>query len=596
MNSKLLCFWLFVAAGLLAFIVFYQIPAHKRLPPECRILPQLKSQEVTAIQITLKGQEPIHIERTNGTWRIIKPEALAQSAKVEKLLTVLAQLRPAAHIRDNEVKNPFGIDQEFGFADPAVTMIMEGKDRTRLAIGAKTAPGNQIFLQVVGEQDGTFIVDADLLKLIPREANDWRETKFVNIKELAIERIGVTNAGRAFVLQREPTIQLWRLAVAGGNDWWRAYNSRIEEALQGLDRLEARRFVSDDPKADLEAMGLQNPELQVGLGQGTNIALVLQFGKSPTNDPQQVYARRSDQAAIVTVAAELVAPWRDSIDNFRDPHLLVPTGPVAEIEVHGEDDFAVKHQTNDTWQVVPKSGASFQADAELVKKMLADLSNLQVVGLERLNVTDPDMPKYGLATPRRSYTVRSAISGNEPTTNQIVIGEVNFGTNVFARRADERSVYTIKVADLDRLPVASWQLRALRLWTFTQNDVQGATIELEGKKRQITRKGPYEWTLSLGSQGAIEPIRVEETVRGLVEASATSWIGRGESNPARFGISEASLAVTLQLKNGTNISIQFGKEAPSANPYAALTLEGQTWILEFPFPVFRDIFNYLRPG
>jgi hypothetical protein len=76
------------------------------------------------------------------------------------------------------------------------------------------------------------------------------------------------------------------------------------------------------------------------------------------------------------------------------------------------------------------------------------------------------------------------------------------------------------------------------------------------------------------------------------------WVARGDQDRARFGINEKGLHITLELKNGQKASIEFGSEAPSNNAYASVILEGEVWILEFPWIVFRDVLSYLSvlPG
>ena len=66
--------------------------------------------------------------------------------------------------------------------------------------------------------------------------------------------------------------------------------------------------------------------------------------------------------------------------------------------------------------------------------------------------------------------------------------EVDFGTNqadkVFARRADESCVYAVKLADFQRLPSASCEMRERRIWNLSTNDVAGVTIRQQGRVRQ----------------------------------------------------------------------------------------------------------------
>lgn len=591
MKPRHIWLWLFVVAALFTFIFFSRRFAHKAPEGPAKLLPRLNAAAVTAVQIMPRGQLPIRAERTNNTWVLSRPLVYpAQSVSVENLLAVLEGLTPVTHISESEIKNRFNADQDYGFSDPQATItIAQGDYCPLIHIGAKTAPGDQLFLQVVGVE-GAYVVDADLLGLIPRSASDWRDTTLINLAGSVFDRVAVTNGPKVFVLQDGSTNHLWRMV-------WpfeaRADAAKVESALQNLENLRIQQFVSDDPKADLEAFGLQPPGLELALAQGTNTTTLLQFGKSPTNDAHQVYARRQGRNTIVTVASDLLAPWRGPRDDFRDPHLVRLTNEVQAIEVRAEDTFTLQRQAKDSWRILPQN---LPADAGLVNDLLSVLSGSQV-GFAQDNVTELGLAAYGLASPRREYVLKSAAAAPAGGATNSILADVSFGTNrddvVFARRADERTVYTVKRQDFDRLPGVSWQLRDRRLWTFSENDVARVTIREKGKVRQINRKDRYQWSLAPGSQGIIDDLQIEETVRGVVQMAAAAWVAQGEQSRARYGFSEQGLRITLELKNGESATVEFGGPSPSTFPYAAVSLDGSLWIFEVPPKLCRDILLYL---
>jgi len=71
------------------------------------------------------------------------------------------------------------------------------------------------------------------------------------------------------------------------------------------------------------------------------------------------------------------------------------------------------------------------------------------------------------------------------------------------------------------------------------------------------------------------------------------WVAIGEQNRTQYGFKETSRRLILELKNGEKQTIEFGGDAPSGFPYAAVTLDKQLWIFEFPWPLYRDIQAYL---
>jgi hypothetical protein len=599
MSARQTYIWVAIALALFGFIMVFERNAHSPPSGPTRILPELKPEEVTSIQVRLAGPIPweIRADRTNGSWVLTQPLIYpARAAGIEELLAGLTNSTSAIFLTGAELRGRPNADEEYGFGTPqASIIIVQGGERIQLLVGSRTPPGDQVYVQVVAKE-GAYVVDADLLKLIPRSANDWRDTTLVNLDGLAFDRLAVTNNAKIFVLQRDSTNQLWRM-VWPFTKGARADNARIEDGLKKLGDLQVVQFVSDRPRQDLDTFGLDPAELEVGFSQGTNRILLLQFGRSPTNVASQVYARRALRDAVFTVDKDLQSPWRAaSVNDFRDPHLLTLTEPVDSIEVFGTDHFSVRYATNQGWRVLP---GDFPADAGLVKDFLAALSSVQIVVFEKDVVNPPDLPGYGLADPACRYVLKRAVpAGVGAETNQVMV-ELSFGlgTNqpdkVFARRADESSVYALAARDVAHFPVASWEFRERRVWHVEMNEISGVTIRQNGKTRQLLRNGPHQWSLAPGSQGIINDLAVEETARALVQVSSAFWVARGDQARARYGFSDQALQISFELKDGAKRTIEFGGQAPSSNVYAAVTLDGGVWIFEFPWFIYRDVVSYL---
>lgn len=602
MSAKTTGIWLLIAACLVAAILGSHLLRHKPPISPARILPNLKAAAVTSVQVRPGGtaQLQIRVDRTNDNWRLSEPVSYpAQARSIERLLDYLQRLTPAVYIGPNEIKNRASADEDYGFTSPeASVFIQETDSRAQLLVGSHTAPGDQVFLQKVGDQ-GVYVVDAELLKYIPRSADDWRDTRLINFEGLTFDRIAVTNNGKAFVLQRGSTNRLWQMIwPLGQSRAARADNNHIEESLLKLQEAQIGQFVSDEPR-ELDGFGMVPPELELALGQGTNNAVLLQFGKTSTANTNLVYGRRLGQKTIFAVPIDSLQPWRNSYESFRDPHLLTLTEPVEAILVRGLDHFELRQQTNGSWRVLPQGGRDFPADPDLTKDLLSCLSGLRIIDFVKAVVNAPDLPEYGLALPVRQYILKGTCADSNPGTTNSIIAELSFGigTNqsdkVYARRADESSVYAVRTNDFAQLPAASWQLRERKFWRFSETDVSRVTIRQHGKTRQLIRKGPHEWSLAPGSQGIINDLAVDATVRGLAQMSAVAWSGRGESSLAAYGLDTGQYQITLELSNGEQKSLAFGREAPSTNVYALVTLDGQPWSFEFPWILFRDVSLYL---
>jgi hypothetical protein len=587
MNSKTTGIWFVIAAALFALIFVFERFLRPAAPESSCILPELSPPAVTSVQVIPSGALEIRADRTNGAWLLTKPIAYpAQPAAIEALLEALQKLTPVTRIGAAELRDRHNADVEFGLEPPRISLVIETGDQLRqIRIGNKTTPGDAVYLRVVGV-DGAFVADADWLKFIPRSANDWRDTALVNANNSGLDWIVLTNGAKAIELRRGATNHLWCMIRPFPA---RADADRVTDALQHLQTASVMQFITDDPKVDLSTYGLQPPDLDLWLGHGTNFISAIHVGKSPANDPAQVFVKREGWNTIATTAREPLSPWRGSVNEFRDSHLLELTAPVAEIEVHGQDNFTFRRQGSNDWQIV---GEKFPADAENAQLFIKTLAGLRVAEFVKDVVTTPDLPAYGLATPTRQITLRSAAGD----TNGVIV-QLSFGTNknneVFVRRADEDFICAITAEDFNRLPEAAWEFRERRIWNFTEGDVAQITIHQNGKTRQIVRNGPNKWSFAAGSQGIINPPAIEETAHRLGELTATGWVGRNVTEPEKFGLKPENLSITVELKNGAKCAVDFGAELPSQTALAAVTLDGERWAFVFPPVLYQFVLNYL---
>jgi hypothetical protein len=162
------------------------------------------------------------------------------------------------------------------------------------------------------------------------------------------------------------------------------------------------------------------------------------------------------------------------------------------------------------------------------------------------------------------------------------------------RRTDENNVYAVKLGDFQRLGSASWEFRERRIWNLNENEVANVTIRQEGRERKINRKAQYEWALAPGSQGFIESLPIDQTVKGMCSLSASAWVARGEQNRAAYGLTNDNYVITIEMKNGEKCAVELGRRSPSSFPYGGVKLEGDLWIFEFPLKLCRDIQEYLK--
>jgi len=595
MNSKTTGIWFVIAAALLAFIFIFEHYLRPVATGPASLLPGLRPAAVTSVQV-FPGALKIEVNRTNGGWVLTSPVSYpAQTAAIGALLDAIQKLAPekisAAELREH--KNS---DAEFGFENPQATLVISaGEQSWQLKAGNRTAPGDQVYLRVVGV-DGAFVADAGWLRLIPHAADEWRDTALVSAGQNSFDWIVLTNGAKVIELRRDPTNRLWRMIRPLQA---RADMDHISDALQRLATARVTQFITDDAKADPATFGLQPADLDLWLGRGTNLTAAVHLGRSPTNNATQVYAKREDWNAaitnwntVVTTAREPLAPWRGAVNDFRDTRLFELTAPVAEIEVRGQNNFILRQQGSNDWRI---AGEKFPADADNVQLFVKTLADLRIAEFVKDVATAPDLAAYGLAP---SQSQREIILRYKAGDTNAVIAQLDFGaagTNeVFVRCAGEDSIYAVTAQDFNRLLESDWEFRDRRIWDFKAEDVAQITIHQGGRIRQIVHNGPGKWSLAAGSQGVIEGKSIEQAAQQLRQLTALAWFARNLTEPEKYGFGTNNLQVTFELKGGEKDTVDFGGEYPQRQTgLGTVTLDGDRWAFFFEPAAYQFVLSFL---
>ncbi|HUL51630.1 MAG TPA: DUF4340 domain-containing protein [Candidatus Nitrosotalea sp.] len=588
MNSRTTLALLVLALGLGAYIFLVERPVHisrSRATVNAPLLTDFDPSKVTSIEI-LRSNIVIRVERTNGLWRLIRPESLAQSTAIENWLTVAGAVHRRAHITAKEMLAEPGGAAGFGIENPLATVtIQQGAKSFQLWLGNRTPVGDMLYVRFVGA-DGVDVTESALGDLLPRTSADWRDTTFAPLAGIKFNRVIVRAGTREFEVQRDSSNHVWRLTRPLSA---RADNGLLEQLLQQLQTTRITQFVSDLPGSDLEPFGLQPPEATITLADGTNNLVSFEFGKNLTNDAGAVFARRSTSPTIVAVPREFPNRLRAPYTEFRDQRLIeVSPDAVNRIEINAAETFALQKQTNGSWRVVEP--VNFPADPGLVAVFFKRLNEFQIADVVKEVVTDLDLPSYGLAPPGRRYVFKQsdAASGTNQIVAEIEFGKIQ-GDRIFARRTDENSVYAVTRDDALGLPQHAFELHDRRIWQFTTNQVASMTITIHTNTWTLARIGDGKWKLTSDSQGMINPFALDETAFQLGQLRSRAWVipAGGDLSPFRF--KETGHKLSVQLNSGDKprtLTVEFGRLSSTGGPFALTDLESGPTVFEFPVEIF----------
>jgi len=572
MKSKATLFWFMIAVTLAAAIWLSNLYFRPRSTAAKPVLAGLRKDQASVITIIPAGAREISVMRTNDSWMINSPIVYpAQAAAIDGLLSALQTLAPLTTFTAGEMSSHKNADSEFGFDNPQFKLdVTAGNQTWHLNVGNKTAPGDGVYIRLVGTT-GAFVTDTAWLNFLPHNVNDWRDTTLVDVPT-TLDRIVITNGTQVIELARD-TNKLWRMIRPISA---RANNQRIDTALQQLQSATVSRFVTDDSKADLSTNGLEPAALDVWLGTGSNLLTAVHVGKEVSGAPGEVYVRREGFQSVMTTAKSPLSPWQGTLNDFRDPYLFELTAPVAEVEVHGDFTYTFQLRGTNKWTV---AGEKFPVDGRNVTYFIQSLAGLQITNFVQDVVTPAGLKDYGLApNPVYQVTLRSSVGDTNSNIAQLLFGATN-NALVYAKRADEPFVYALPrtSAGMYFLKLPPDFFREHRIWSFSETNVAQVTVRQNGKIRQLVRTATNGWTFANGSQGVINSPEVEETVHRLGDLSADQWYGRNED----VGINTNSLSLSIDLKSGQNYTVSFGTSYGTTT-MATVTLDGQPWSFLMP--------------
>jgi hypothetical protein len=597
MNTSSTRWLVLMALALGAFIYLYEqrtADTEQTRDGESKLLSDLVASDVTGLDIVRGTNVFLRAERGERGWGLSSAVGYPLlPTGIEKLLNATAQLRVSARVGAQEILAQTNRLAAFGLEPPgAILTLYRGKARTEMRLGAYTLLGRQLYVQVVG-RDGLFVVREDLFQLLPNSVDEWRDPALLRLAGWDLDRIEVLPNTNGLEVVRHATNRVWQMTRPLLT---RANNVLLDFLLQQLQLARISRFVTDDPRADLEPYGLQPPARELLLYHGSNVVAGLQLGRSPPNDPTQIYVRRLSHSNVVLTARSLFQPWLASFRDFCDRRLMIFSPEmVDQIEVQAAERFLLQRETNG-WRLVQPFVAP--ADSLAALELMANLAELEFTEFEREVVSD--FAPFGLAPPKRQYLLRTVVTNAAGVVTNPVIAQVDFGNPVGARVLARRSLEHSVVAAVDpgRLPTQAFQLRDRRIWNFSTNQVAAFTVRQNGQVRRLVRQGPAQWTNAPGSSGVVGSFSLEEAAFRLGQLRAETWVARGADQLARYGIPALDYSVTVELLPADHpqlLTIRFGRNAPSRRPYASVTLPeplGEV-IFECPLSVYDFVLTDL---
>lgn len=225
---------------------------------------------------------------------------------------------------------------------------------------------------------------------------------------------------------------------------------------------------------------------------------------------------------------------------FSEP---IDPADVDRITITWPDARMVAERTADGWRQVEP--VRFEADAGAIDQII--VAALATDYQQRIDA--PRSPgTYGLATPAASLTLEGG-----GWSGQVALGNLTGAGLVFARRADDPTVYAIGTALRSLLAGSSPRdLRSDRLPRIATGRVHLIRIERPGQPAIVVdRHGRTgEWRFLEAHRGRASGERVGEIAQTINTAQIDAFIADRPDSLAAFGLDPAQVTVALHLAGG----------------------------------------------
>lgn len=525
-----------LAAAMLAFILIYErgtMSSREIEQRRDRVLQRFVKERVSRLEIERGGETTLLVREPDeegglelGDWEIRKPfSARADQEVVEDLLGELEWLGPERRL--SGLKKEDG--ERFGFDAPRIrAWFTVGDRRVPITIGKPEPRGAGVYLQL-DDPGSAFVVGEGVVKAFDHDPGHF------HTKEL---HEGLSIYTMQSLTLRDENGE--RVVEKRGDDFWLsepfsvlAFHDAVEEVVDCLDELRARRFVSeriDDPAA----LGLEAPVFEAllvekepgepdGKSEAETSTLRLRLGGACEGREKESYLAVGDDGPVFCVAdADLVRARKDA-EALRDRRLLAvrDRGIESVVVASGSSKLELSEKRSQWSFRLSREGkelGSGEADAEAVAKWLKELRAVEAIRF--LPADDDALRDHRIDKPSVVLTVKRA-GKSAPFTTRVGRGDER---EMAVRRGDEPLLALFPASASELLRASSARFRRPGLLNEAEDDLTRLEIRRGDRLEKLERKGEGAWSIEEPLQVEADPDRLSELAGLLSSLKAQRFV------------------------------------------------------------------------
>ncbi|MEP7309282.1 MAG: DUF4340 domain-containing protein [Acidobacteriota bacterium] len=236
---------------------------------------------------------------------------------------------------------------------------------------------------------------------------------------------------------------------------------------------------------------------------------------------------------------------------------------VEELKITSDKgEVTTLKKSSGAWQLVaPVTTTADESEASAIVNALGQLSISRIV-----DENPSDLKDYGLASPRFEVDYKPA---GAASYRRILVGDKSpTGSDLFAKRNDDKRVFLIPAAQEGTFNKSTFDLRDKIVLKFERDKVDGVDVTADGKTLQIA-KDNMEWKITQPLQARADYGSVEGLI-GRLQTTAMKSIVADAATPEelkKYGLDKP--AATVQLKLGSaSATFVVGAKAEGNTVYA----------------------------
>ena len=334
-------------------------------------------------------------------------------------------------------------------------------------------------------------------------SKEYRRIQFfdLNLDTLASIRFEYTN----LVVDCVKENGIWMTGSSEGG-LGRADVALIHKMVAGLNATGKGTIITAEHLAmrglDVAEYGLADSALRISAVDNKGQHAWLIGRKAPL--AEMLYAKQGADDDIYTIPSQLLDVVPTQPDAFRDRTLFSgKTAGTRRIELRGSGGFIqILKDPKDGWQIQQPLVAP--ADPQAVEGLLEKMYRLRIESFEAENVSE--FAVYGL----QGETLQIALGGADDTSRLLMIGdEISDRPGmVYARRADDTSVFVLKSEVRDLLDIKLDELRDVRVLPLPAKDISYISAEHGAERIELVQGDAGEWAITT-------PVSWEADVRSI---------------------------------------------------------------------------------